>query len=99
MGSVGIGRSLCEFLKRGERELLGRESKIIQVFRIVGVSLRQAKKDVSRLSQIALFEERSAFPVLGGSTRSGSIQQLQHAVGIMLRSEERRVGKECRSRW
>src|SRR3712207_8537881 len=29
--------------------------------------------------------------------RSGLDQQ--HVVGVMLRSEERRVGKECRSRW
>src|SRR5205085_5429687 len=56
----------------------------IQVFRISGVSLRQTKKDVSRLSQIALLEERSSFPVLGGRTRAGSIQQMQHAVRIML---------------
>src|SRR5690606_33148277 len=48
---------------------------------------------------------RAAFPVPGGGALAGLVRRLARAPGVPgaglagLRSEERRVGKECRSRW
>src|SRR5690606_40370359 len=38
-----------------------------------------------------------AEPVVAGASRGHDLRQ--HLLGLLERSEERRVGKECRSRW
>ena len=58
------------------------------------------------LCDLHLNMKNSAVPAPGPDVEMGDLSILQkgielpvHVVQILLRSEERRVGKECRSRW
>ena len=53
--------------------------------------------ETEQLRKALLKETRRCAVTLG--MKKTSVDQLTKSVGIAKRSEERRVGKECRSRW
>src|SRR2546421_6335696 len=61
----------------------------------------QAKPTRGCQSALALFSTKQEWPIIGSLwiTLLRSVTKLAHRPATSLRSEERRVGKECRSRW
>src|ERR1043166_2763412 len=59
----------------------------------------QAALDVQVVSRRPFFTALKAFPVMHSLGRRANPVQLRVRAPFRNRSEERRVGKECRSRW
>ena len=66
--------------------------------RVVGSDIEQVTLDV--IAQMQDEGEGDTLTILAGADMDDrSFRHLLDAIGKLLRSEERRVGKECRSRW
>ena len=112
---IRLNDILCNFVTKSQNEMYKRQiSGIIAIFlSLLTVSLWAQKHD-HQYNPNALFDEGvllfqneeygAALSTFGQYLSSVSDLKLQQAIDAqyyeaLLRSEERRVGKECRSRW
>ena len=65
----------------------------------VSEDLALFQKISTRTPDCEISDMSSVIPILRSVKSSTEIKTIQEAVDMTARSEERRVGKECRSRW
>src|SRR5688572_31451390 len=64
---------------------------------IIGISAAQIRKDISQFGEFGKQGTGYSVPFL--IERLRDILKVNRVWDVVIRSEERRVGKECRSRW
>src|SRR5256885_8081679 len=77
----------------------------IRDYKVTGVQtcalpiLEEARRLSGQLRQLTLQRLELGGRIVGGAAREQEVHQLEPRRDVRRRSEERRVGKECRSRW